>query len=108
MCPHTFVYTSTCTTTGLVTCTKKACPPGNDSIAYFIVHATSSAEDGCAAVTCPTGSQCEVYEPTGETFCNPSCDLDNGGCPAGHTCSLQDVQCVRPPCPPVVQCTRGQ
>ncbi|XP_065913510.1 keratin-associated protein 16-1-like [Dysidea avara] len=81
--------TCTCTKNGLVACTEKACLPA----------------DPCESVTCPTGSQCEVFEPTGETFCNPSCDLDNGGCPTGQTCSLQQVQCVRAPCPPVVQCT---
>ena len=50
----------------------------------------------CASVTCPTGSQCEVYKPTGEAFCNPSCDLDNGGCLSYQTCSLQVVQCAHP------------
>jgi len=60
--------------------------------------------DPCKDVRCPTGSQCEVYKPSGETYCNPSCDVDNGGCQAGQTCSLQEVQCVRAPCPPSVQC----
>ena len=68
-------------------------------------NSTEATTDPCAAVKCPTGSQCEVYEPTGETFCNSSCDLDNGGCPAGQTCSLEEVVCVRAPCPPVVKCS---
>ena len=59
----------------------------------------------CDTHQCPTGSRCKVYEPTGEAFCEPSCDLDNGGCPANKRCSLETVQCVRAPCPPVVKCT---
>ena len=61
--------------------------------------------DSCCNYTCPTGSQCKVYQPTGEAFCEPSCDLDNGGRPADQTCSLQTVQCVRAPCPPTVNCS---
>jgi len=103
------VYTSTCTTSGLVSCTRKACLPGKDSTTYFSrVYIISPAEDHCTAVRCPIGSQCEVFELTNETFCNPSCDLDNGGCPVGQACSLQQVQCVRAPCPPVVQCSLSE
>ena len=65
---------------------------------------SSLIADPCESVTCLTGSQCEVYKPSGETFCNPSCDLDNGGCSSDQICSLQVVQCPRAPCPPVVQC----
>ena len=61
--------------------------------------------DLCRNHTCPTGSQCKVYQPTGEAFCDPSCDLDNGGCPADQMCSLQTVECVRVPCPPTVNCS---
>ena len=38
-------------------------------------------------------------------FCEPSCELDNGGCRDDQICELQTVQCVRVPCPPVVKCT---
>ena len=61
--------------------------------------------DPCTGFECPTGSQCKVYEPTDEPFCEPSCDLDNGGCSDGEMCSLVNVTCVRAPCPPAVQCT---
>ena len=60
--------------------------------------------DPCEHFGCPTGSTCKVFQPTGEAFCQPSCDLDNGGCASNETCSLQQVQCVRAPCPPVVKC----
>ena len=41
---------------------------------------------------------------TGEAFCEPSCKLDNGGCQSDEICELETVQCVRAPCPPVVNC----
>ena len=63
--------------------------------------------DPCSGFPCPNGSQCQIYEPTGEPFCEPSCDLDNGGCADDETCSLEEVTCVRAPCPPVVKCTPG-
>ena len=62
----------------------------------------------CANHTCPTGSRCRVFKPTGEAFCEPSCSINNGGCSANQTCSLEVVQCVRAPCPPVVKCTASE
>ena len=61
--------------------------------------------DPCNGFECPTGFQCKVFKPTGEAFCDPSCDLDNGGCADDETCSLENVTCVRTPCPPVVKCS---
>ena len=58
----------------------------------------------CEELTCPTGSRCEVFRPTGEAFCQPSCELDNGGCASNETCTLREVQCSRVPCPPIVRC----
>ena len=54
---------------------------------------------------CPIGTRCKIYEPTGEAFCEPSCSIENGGCDSDEVCTLQDVVCVRSPCPPMVQCT---
>ena len=34
----------------------------------------------------------------------PSCDINNGGCPKDQICQLNQVQCVQAPCPPVVEC----
>lgn len=53
---------------------------------------------------CRPGHRCEIFKPTGEAFCSPDCSLDNGGCSKGELCTLQDVVCVRAPCPPIVQC----
>ena len=61
--------------------------------------------DACVGFECPTGSRCKVYEPTGEAYCEPSCDIDNGGCADDEVCSLEDKVCVRSPCPPQVKCT---
>ena len=59
--------------------------------------------DGCPA--CPLGYQLKKYLPTGEQYCEPSCDIDNGGCDDDKDCSLRSVTCPpNRPCPPVVQC----
>ena len=78
-----------------VVCVRAPCPP--------IVECV----DPCKKFPCPTGSVCEVFvgPPFGvEPFCNPSCDLDNGGCPKDKKCRLNQVFCIRAPCPPVVEC----
>ena len=63
--------------------------------------------DPCESFECPDGARCRLYPPTGEPFCQPDCSLDNGGCPANQRCSLNEVQCIRSPCPPVVECTQS-
>ena len=57
-------------------------------------------------ISCPRGSQCEVDETVHQAYCEPSCDLDNGGCADNEVCSLQQQQqnCTSGLCPPVVQC----
>ena len=63
----------------------------------------------CVDHDCEKGSQCKVYGPygpTGQPYCEPSCDLDNGGCPADQICSLHNVKCAQDPCPPVVKCSK--
>ena len=70
----------------------------------MILGCVVAERDPCEHHKCETGSMCRVFERTSETYCEPSCDLDNGGCPANQTCSLQVAPCVRAPCPPVVKC----
>ena len=72
-------------------------------IVLFIVFVLTVI-DPCALVDCLPGSTCKVYRPTGEAFCEPSCDINNGGCAKDQICQLNQVQCVRAPCPPVVEC----
>ena len=56
----------------------------------------------CSLILCPNGFRCEVLN--GEGFCNPDCSLNNGGCLRNQTCRLEDVVCVRAPCPPARIC----
>ena len=59
-------------------------------------------------MNCSRGSQCKVDETVHQAYCEPSCDLDNGGCADNEVCSLQQQQqqqnCTSGPCPPVIQC----
>ncbi|XP_065884398.1 IgGFc-binding protein-like isoform X2 [Dysidea avara] len=60
----------------------------------------------CREVVCPRGSVCKLHGPSNETYCDPSCDVDNGGCASNQTCSVtSSVTCVTPPCPSVVECS---
>ena len=42
--------------------------------------------DPCITMECPKGSECKVFPPTGEAYCDPSCDIDNGGCDDDQLC----------------------
>ena len=55
-------------------------------------------------INCSRGSQCEIDQDKHQAYCEPSCDLDNGGCADNKVCSLQQHNCTSGPCPPVVQC----
>ena len=37
----------------------------------------------CSEVECELGHQCEGVLETGQPFCNPTCQVDNGGCGDG-------------------------
>ena len=66
-----------------------------------------NSDNPCIGFECPQGSACKVFEEGAgdpEAYCEPSCELDNGGCQSNEICELQTVQCVRAPCPPVVNC----
>jgi len=60
---------------------------------------------GNITIDCTRGSQCKVDQTVHKAYCEPSCDLDNGGCADDEVCSLQQATCVGGPCPPVVQCS---
>ena len=63
---------------------------------------------GCNNITinCARGSRCKVDETVHRAYCEPSCDLDNGGCTDNEVCSLQQQHtCTSGPCPPVVKCS---
>ena len=56
----------------------------------------------CVNFTCNKGSQCKVFGPTDRPYCEPSCDIDNRGCGVDQICSLRNITCDSPPCPPEV------
>ena len=61
----------------------------------------------CDSVRCANGYNCEVDTNTGTAFCNPSCALNNGGCGRDEKCTLVQVECFAPPCPPVIECVQN-
>lgn len=62
---------------------------------------TVSYTDPCIFVRC---FPCKVDRDSGRAFCEPSCDINNGGCRDDQICKLKEVQCVTTPCPPQVEC----
>ena len=60
----------------------------------------------CPEVQCEPGHQCEVVSSTGEPFCNPTCQVDNGGC-GEDECIEGLSSCVNPdePCFKSVICS---
>ena len=57
----------------------------------------------CDGLECGEGSECQIFEPTGEAFCNPNCE-DLNPCGPHQVCTLQPVICKRAPCPPALLC----
>ena len=60
--------------------------------------------DPCARLECSAGSRCKVNKETGMPFCEKSCEYDNGGCAAREICRLRQLNCLVPPCPPLIDC----
>ncbi len=56
----------------------------------------------CAATLCPKGTYCDDISGRAECLPLPSCNTVK--CGKGQHCELQDVQCVRAPCPPQAVC----
>ena len=71
----------------------------NNNVLFAIILSS----DPCDGFECGNGSECQIYEPTGEAFCNPNCEELNP-CKPHQVCRLQPVHCVRAPCPPVLHC----
>lgn len=62
---------------------------------------------GCGNVDpcggCGDSQECTLYPPTGEYYCSGVCTPSS--CGDEETCSLEDLVCVRAPCPRMVTCT---
>ncbi|MCB9539980.1 MAG: hypothetical protein H6704_27520 [Myxococcales bacterium] len=76
-----------------VECVRAPCPPEAVCV---------DAVDPCAAIRCGENQVCRIFEGTGEAYCADTCE--GVLCPRGQVCELQDVECVRAPCPPVAAC----
>ena len=48
---------------------------------------------------------CGIDFLTGRPYCDPSCDIDNGGCSDDEVCvPAETVFCIRAPCPQGIRC----
>jgi hypothetical protein len=56
----------------------------------------------CAVTLCPVGTYCDDITGTAQCIKAPSCR--GHSCPRGQHCELQEVQCIRAPCPPFPGC----
>ena len=97
----------------------KECAVQFVSVAVYMrdAHCQSACQDGYrlrlkeSAVQCVDQVRALIYNTILLKLnyyfdCTPDpCSISNGGCPLNQTCSLKQVQCVHPPCPPIVQCT---
>ena len=50
------------------------------------------------------GSEKKTFPPTGEEYCDPSCDIDNGGCDIDKICVPGAPPCFEQPCIGEVNC----
>ena len=57
----------------------------------------------CKTSICPNGTRCE--DSSGVALCQPSCSVDNGGCPLGDKCSIENESCSFQPCLLRVKCS---
>lgn len=60
------------------------------------------AEDPCTTLRCRDDQDCLIDDDSGYAYCADNCDRRE--CRDGEVCVLQDVVCVRAPCPPVAVC----
>ncbi len=86
---------------GLVCCNASCgiCAPPDG---VCITIACEQGERPCHLTDCPDGTYCDDVSGEAECLPNPSCDAVR--CEEGTHCELQEVQCVRAPCPPVPVC----
>ncbi|KAG6955258.1 hypothetical protein JG687_00011338 [Phytophthora cactorum] len=90
-----------------VTCIRAPCPPIQTCVATFSGSKGSNGVEGSPTCTMECGDfqECRIYEPDGSEYCADVCA--EGRCPEGFTCELQEVQCIRAPCPPVATCNNA-
>jgi len=86
------------------TCAATTCPVGQEC-----VEGPNGAEckdpggsASCAATLCLEGTYCD--DSSGQAKCIPLPSCKDMLCKPGTHCALQEVQCVRAPCPPQPSC----
>lgn len=75
--------------------------PGSDG-----PGAPADGARSCAVVLCGPNTYCD--DAGGEAKCLPSPSCVNHECPDGQRCELQQVQCIRAPCPEQPTCVPAQ
>ena len=62
--------------------------------------------DPCSTLECPQGFEVKVFPPTGEEYCDPSCDNNTGGCDIDEICvqHVGQLNCVKQLCLREVSC----
>ena len=74
---------------------------------YCVNAIFNTATHPCKTAICPNGTKCEVDSSSGIAHCQPSCDINNGGCPQGSECSLVNATvCFAQPCLLAVKCSK--
>ncbi|KAF4319823.1 hypothetical protein BBO99_00005822 [Phytophthora kernoviae] len=67
-----------------------------------VATSSGSGNSTVCSMECGEFQECQIYAPDGSEYCADVCI--EGRCPKGVTCELQEVQCIRAPCPPVAVC----
>ena len=72
-----------------------------------IIMIICTATHPCKTAICSNKTKCEEYPSSPRrSICQPSCDIQNGGCPHGDKCSLvNSTDCIVQPCPLTVKCS---
>lgn len=89
-------------------CNLVDCPPDQPNCEVVGGEAVCKANPGasCAATLCPTNTYCD--DISGQAVCIPLPSCDAESCEAGQHCELQQVQCIRAPCPAIPTCVADE
>ena len=86
----------------LSACHKGSTEPSEPSEAPAGGEAPADVPASCAAILCETNTYCDEIDGQAKCIPLPSCDTQE--CPEGQHCELDQVQCIRAPCPPQPVC----
>ena len=69
----------------------------------FLLSFLPFLPDPCQEAGIECNGVCDEDFLTGP-YCNPSCDINNGGCTENQICIPRTIYCIRSPCPQPVEC----